>query len=206
MLGIVNTDGSKPLDMAFSAIRAEARHHRIDTLFLVCHGFAGADKIVGMSADSGGMGLQIGKENLRHNNVALWRGIHGTARRIVVMACAASDTPPGGIGTTSDGRYLMGALALHTGANVYAANRIQIYYRYRNLIHGRLAGFDLASKKTLFLVPLPSPASDGDTLEMASGLPIVRSRYNDHWEVSIFDPASGTVVYKDRRVASETYY
>ena len=57
------------------------------------------------------------------------------------MACAAAETPRGAIGTTSDGEYLMGALAIHTEATVYAADRIQIYYRYRNLIHGR---FDFA--------------------------------------------------------------
>ena len=40
-------------------------------------------------------------------------------------------------GTTSDGLYLMGALAIHTNAVVYAADRIQWYRRYNNLANGR---------------------------------------------------------------------
>jgi hypothetical protein len=32
------------------------------------------------------------------------------------------------VGTPADGRYLMGALAIHTNATVYAADKIQWYH------------------------------------------------------------------------------
>jgi hypothetical protein len=47
---------------------------------------------------------------------------------IVVLSCAAADTQSGNEGTVADGRYLMGALAIRTAANVYASNRIQHLY------------------------------------------------------------------------------
>ena len=105
-------------------------------MFVLCHGYAGVDKRANVSADAGGMGLQLGKEGVRHSNVSMWRSIRGKVRNIVVMACAAGDTEPGNVGSTADGRYLMGALAIHAGADIFASNRIQWYFTFRNLTHG----------------------------------------------------------------------
>lgn len=51
--------------------------------------------------------------------------IRNKVQNIVVYACAAANTERNNEGTTSDGRYLMGALAIHTNASVFAADRIQ---------------------------------------------------------------------------------
>jgi hypothetical protein len=72
-----------------------------------------------------------------NRNVASWAAVKNRALNLVAYACAAGDTQPGNRGTTADGRYLMGALATHTGAAVYAADRIQWYSRYNNLANGR---------------------------------------------------------------------
>ncbi len=40
---------------------------------------------------------------------------------------AAANTEANNAGTRADGKYLMGALAIHTKASVYAADRIQWY-------------------------------------------------------------------------------
>ena len=61
------------------------------------------------------------------SNVARWAAIKGTATNIIVYACGAADTQAANRGTIADGRYLMGALAIHTQAAVYAADRIQWY-------------------------------------------------------------------------------
>jgi hypothetical protein len=53
--------------------------------------------------------------------------IKGTAETIVVYARGVADTQSGNRGTSADGQYLMGALAIHTQATVYAADRIQWY-------------------------------------------------------------------------------
>jgi hypothetical protein len=55
----------------------------------------------------------------------------------LATSCAAADTQPGNEGTLADGQYLMGALAIHTGANVFAATRIQWFHTYKDLDHGR---------------------------------------------------------------------
>lgn len=51
-----------------------------------------------------------------------------STRRVVVYSCGAADTQQGNEGSDADGRYLMGALAIHTNAPVYAADRIQWYH------------------------------------------------------------------------------
>lgn len=135
-VAVLKTDGSVSLCQTFRAIRACAAYGRIHTLFVVCHGYAGVDKHLSMSVDGGGKGLLLGSEEVLHHNVSLWRAIRGAVENIVIMACAAADTRAGNEGTEYDGRYLMLALALHTGATVYAAERIQTYYTFRNLPRG----------------------------------------------------------------------
>jgi hypothetical protein len=77
--------------------------------------------------DAGGMGLQLGREALLHTNVSRWKAVAGACRNIVVYACAAANTEAGNEGSLADGKYLMGALAIHANATVYAADRIQWY-------------------------------------------------------------------------------
>jgi hypothetical protein len=73
------------------------------------------------------MGLQLGKENVLHTNVSSWVAIKDCVKKIVIYACASADTEPGNRGTTADGQYLLGALAIHANADVYGADRIQWY-------------------------------------------------------------------------------
>lgn len=137
-LSIINTDANTQLLTVFHQIKAVATHDggRINAMFVLCHGFAGFDRNARVSMDAGGMGLQLGRDNLLHNNVGAWTAINGTVDNIIIYACAAADTQPDNIGTTADGKYLMGALAIYTNAVVYAADRIQWYYTYENLKNG----------------------------------------------------------------------
>jgi hypothetical protein len=137
-LYIVNTNGSIPLSSAFSQINAAAKASgRIHSMFILCHGYAGSNPRAQMSMDAGGMGLQLGRDNVLHSNVSMWTAIKDKVQNIVIYACAASNTESGNEGTTADGRYLMGALAIHTNANVFAADRIQWYSTYNNVSNGR---------------------------------------------------------------------
>ncbi|MFN8179218.1 MAG: hypothetical protein U0167_14905 [bacterium] len=137
-LYIVNADATTPLAMVFSRINSAAKAGgKLHSLFILCHGYAGENTRARVSMDAGGMGLQIGREDVLHSNVHLWTAIKNQAQNIVVYSCAASDTQPGNEGTTADGRYLMGALAIHTNANVYAADKIQWYDTYNGLANGR---------------------------------------------------------------------
>jgi len=135
-LAIVNTDKTTSLTHAFRAISANAGRGRIDSLFILCHGYAGYNKRARISVDAGGMGLQLGTEEVRHENVAMWTAVRDKVTNIVIYACGAADTQPGNRGTSADGRYLMGALALHTNATVYAADLIQWYDTYKGLENG----------------------------------------------------------------------
>ena len=123
-LRLVEVNEHTSLHLAFGRIKASKHIH---TLFVLCHGFAGENKKAKVCVDAGGMGLLLGKELMLHSNVAMWRELANCAKDIVVYACAAGDTEPGNEGTTADGKYLMGALAIHTNTPVFAADRIQWY-------------------------------------------------------------------------------
>jgi hypothetical protein len=136
-LSIVNTDENTALSRVFKSINAITRGGgKIHSMFILCHGFAGSNARANMSMDAGGEGLQLGLDNVTHGNVAMWEAIAGKVQHIVVYSCAAANTEPGNQGTTADGAYLMGALAIHTRASVYAADRIQWYSTYKNLSNG----------------------------------------------------------------------
>ncbi|HEY7393676.1 MAG TPA: hypothetical protein VH559_02465 [Gemmatimonadaceae bacterium] len=133
-LVIVNTDAGQALGNAFMQIKAVGK---VNTLFILCHGYAGSNERAQVSMDAGGMGLQLGREGVFISNVCLWSALKNRVASIVIYSCAAADTQPGNEGTSADGRYLMGALALHTNAFVYAADKIQWYGTYKNLSNGR---------------------------------------------------------------------
>ena len=133
---IVNTDGHTSLTAAFRAIASAARGGKIETMFILCHGFAGENTSAGVSIDAGGMGLELGRQCVLHSNVHHWTAIKNLVKNIVVYSCAAADTQSNNRGTDADGRYLMGALAIHTNAVVYAADKIQWYGTYKGLSNG----------------------------------------------------------------------
>lgn len=152
-LSIFNTSESTPLANAFASINgvAAGAGGKIHSMFVLCHGYAGSNDRAGMSMDAGGMGLELGREDVTHTNVAMWSAIAGKVDNIVVYSCGAGDTQPGNEGTTADGRYLMGALAIHTNANVYAADKIQWYGTFNDLANGR---YDFGAwEGTLFRFP-----------------------------------------------------
>jgi len=136
-LGIINTNETVGLHSAFMQIHGFARWGKIHTLFILCHGYAGENTRAQVCMDAGGMGLELGKEDVLHSNVSQWTAIKNMVGNIVVYACGAGDTQRGNEGTDADGRYLMGALAIHTNATVYAADKIQWYDTYKGLKDGR---------------------------------------------------------------------
>jgi hypothetical protein len=71
------------------------------------------------------VGIGLGHEGIFASNVWLWKAIEGHARTIVVYSCLAARTTRDMTGTFGDMKYLMGALAIHTGAHVYAADEAQ---------------------------------------------------------------------------------
>ena len=137
-LAVVNLTPTTPLGNAFRAIRENAERIPIKALFVFCHGYSGINRRERVSLDAGGMGLQLGKEEVMHHNVSMWRAIRDKVEMIVVYSCAAADTQPGNAGTTADGRYLMGALAIYTNAVVYAADKIQHYLTGLDRRHGHV--------------------------------------------------------------------
>ncbi len=124
-----NTNASTTTNQIFSRVNTATALNggKLNTIFILCHGYAGSNNNVGMSMDAGGMGLQLGKDDLKHNNVDKWTAIKNKTENIVVYSCAAANTERGNEGSNADGKYLMGALAIYTNANVYAADRIQWY-------------------------------------------------------------------------------
>lgn len=135
-VAIQNVDAGTPLRVVFNHVTHFAASGKIHCLFLLCHGYAGVDLRLHVSMDAGGMGLQLGKDDVKQSNVNAWMAIKDRVENIVIYACAAADTQPGSEHTAADGRYLMGALALCTNANVYAADKIQWYFMHKGMPHG----------------------------------------------------------------------
>lgn len=140
-LAVQNVDASIPLRSVFNHIKHYAGDSKIHSLFILCHGFSGVNTRLNISLDAGGMGLQLGREGLKQSNVNQWMEIKNKVKNIVIYACAAADTQPGNENTNADGRYLMGALALCTNADVYAADKIQWYDTHNGMRNG---AFDFA--------------------------------------------------------------
>ncbi|MEE4295947.1 MAG: hypothetical protein V2J20_04940 [Wenzhouxiangella sp.] len=127
-LNVIGMDSTTRLRTAFRRLNALRREHgKLHTIFVLCHGFAGASENLQMSGDFGGQGLQLGFETVLHSNVSMWSEVRDVASNMVIYACAASNTEAGNGFTKEDGRYLMGALAIHTNSFVYAGDRIQWY-------------------------------------------------------------------------------
>lgn len=129
-MNVIDVDQNTSLLPALDGINSAALFSgrgKLDAVFILCHGYAGANNSAQVSMDAGGMGLQLGKEDVLHANVNLWGSIKDKVDNIVVYACAAGDTQPGNAGTRADGKYLMGALALATNASVFAADKLQWY-------------------------------------------------------------------------------
>jgi hypothetical protein len=126
-ISTLRLDGGISLVSAFTLIRTLKQLDGVQRLFVLCHGYAGENERGEVCGDFGGMGLQLGAEDVLHENVAWWRAIRGCVSTIVVYSCGAADTQPENRGSNADGKYLMGALAIHTNAPVYAADRIQWY-------------------------------------------------------------------------------
>ena len=60
-----------------------------------------------------------------------------------------------------------------------------------------LAGIDRATGHVLFLVPVT--VSPLWSLELEGGMPILRTKYTDLWQATIYDPSTGEVRYRDSR-------
>jgi hypothetical protein len=126
-LTTIRLDGSTSLFASFPLITTLRQLDGAQNLFILCHGYAGINQRGQVCGDMGGMGLELGREGVLHSNVARWSALRGALSTIVVYSCGAADTQLENRGTAADGRYLMGALAIHTSATVYAADRIQWY-------------------------------------------------------------------------------
>jgi hypothetical protein len=144
----VQLNATTSLRTAFARINATANSiGKLKSLFLLCHGMAGGmgGMVWGNTTDDfwwrGGGGLLLGQEQVLSSNVNLWTAIRNQVETIVVYACGAAYTgpaPPFQMGN-SDGQALMMALARHSNATVYAADKIQWYYP-NNLDFGHWEG------------------------------------------------------------------
>src|SRR5690348_11049520 len=90
-------DAATSLTTAFTrlnqAARTQGKGGKLKGLFLVAHGMGTGNA----SSENdfwwqGGIGVQIGKENLTSANVANWSAIKNTVDYIVVYACGAAYT------------------------------------------------------------------------------------------------------------------
>ena len=134
---IIHVGGGTDIQKAFNKIATKARAvGGLDDLLICCHGFEMIleDYDNSVSFMSGGYGLQLCNENLTLANVGVTGVLKSapplvpTVKRIVVFSCAAADSNRAARNAGSEGKRLMGSLALTTGARVVASDATQ-YYR-----------------------------------------------------------------------------
>lgn len=115
------------------------RQNGLDELIVMCHGYAELEDepaLMTRTEPIGAAGLALGKEGLTPWNVdltAAWKP-HGRPRiaRIYLYACGVSAASRYN-DPYFDGRRFCGEMALYSGAEVYAADRLQYYQRLRTL-------------------------------------------------------------------------
>jgi len=117
-------DEDTSVTTAFGRLYLQAKNQgKINTLFILCHGYVN-------DFDQGGLGLELGKEDLTINNVIKWAALKELVDTIVVCACSAAYTGHSMLQPwiVQDGQALMSSLSKITGATVYAADRLQTYF------------------------------------------------------------------------------
>lgn len=132
-LTVLHTNRGAPLHPLLSRIAEAGKNKPVQALFIIAHGVETNWNFrdgVCHDPSSGGRGIALG-EGVRHTNVSNWTILCNRVRNIVVYSCGAANTADGNQGSEADGYYLMGALAIHTNADVYASSSIQIYNQNR---------------------------------------------------------------------------
>jgi len=133
---VIRVGAGTDIRKAFNKIAARAVGlGGLDDLLICCHGFEALveDYDGQFSFMSGGFGLQLCAENLTRANVGVTAVLKADppllplVQRIVVFSCAAADTHRLTKALGADGKRLMGALALTTGARVVASTATQRY-------------------------------------------------------------------------------
>ena len=125
---LYRTNGNISLNWTLNHVKNDAQAHGgIDTLHIYCHGYAGENEAARVCGDFGGQGLELGRESLTLHNIQIIRLLRNSVSKIVVHACAAADSTHASLDIFSDGRRLMGEMAVHSGAYVTASDRIQWY-------------------------------------------------------------------------------
>jgi hypothetical protein len=120
---LIPMNQNRPLNEGFMQILAGPP---LTCLFIVAHGLEGKVEAGKSTQYVAGLGIALGFEGIFNNNVGIWQKIKGQVQNIVVYSCNAATTDGKLLrGSVADGKYMMGALAMYSGANVYAADRMQ---------------------------------------------------------------------------------
>ena len=133
---VIRVGAGTDIQKAFNKVAARAFGlGGLDDLLICCHGFEALfeDYDGQVSFMSGGFGLQLCNENLTLANVGVTAVLKAAppevqlVKRIVVLSCAAAETNRLTKVFGADGKRLMGAIALTTGASVVASTASQSY-------------------------------------------------------------------------------
>ena len=142
---------------AFAMVNAFSASEKIENLYILCHGYGS-----GMHLGTfdflwrGGLGLQLGKENLLPTTVSSWSAIKDKVKNIIIYACGAAYKGTAALDPTKpqDGQSLMSALSKETNAVVFAADKMQVYYP-DNLNFGKWEGQIYAFFPNGMTLPFP---------------------------------------------------
>ena len=109
--------------------RYAASQRGLDDLIIMCHGYARMNQstLPGLDSPDGATGLALGTPGLSPENTSLAQLWSGKIRRIVIFACGVAAQSHSSSNPRFDGHRFCGEIALHSGAEVIAADKLQWY-------------------------------------------------------------------------------
>jgi hypothetical protein len=120
---VIQVDENTSLDGVINLLSFFSKYNSYEKIMIMAHGFEDAKN------HRGGLGMQLGKENLGVHNVQKWNALKGKIKQIILYSCSVADVQVGKHNQTEDGNgiYFCTQLAFYSGATVTAAMQPQYY-------------------------------------------------------------------------------
>jgi hypothetical protein len=121
---VLDIDENTSLDAVLTLLSFFSSNNKgYGKIMVMAHGFEDAKN------KRGGLGMQLGKENLGVHNVQKWNTLKGKVKEIILYSCAVADVQIGKSNEAVEGNgvYFCSQLAFYSGATVTASMNTQYY-------------------------------------------------------------------------------
>jgi hypothetical protein len=128
---VLNVDQNTSLDGVLTLLAFFGKNNKgYGKITIMAHGFEDG------KTHRGGLGMQLGKENLGLHNVQKWNALKGKVREIILLSCSVAGVQVGKSNKPQEGNgiYFCAQLAFYSGATVTASMNTQYYNSGKGII------------------------------------------------------------------------